>query len=139
LISVPRLEAKGLQAIDSAQAMRFYHDARRENDRLVFVDARSEENYQRGHIPGAHQLDPYHPEKHLLEAMTMGKAAEVIVVYCNGGDCEDSELSALLLRNVGIPNQKLFIYTGGIADWTSNRFPIETGARKTGKAGDTKP
>ena len=138
-ISFPRLEEKGLQAVDSAQTFLLYHDPRREKDLLVFVDARSEENYQRGHIPGAYQLDPYHPEKHLLEAMAIGKAAEVIVVYCTGGDCEDSELSALLLRNVGIPNQKLFIYAGGITDWTSKRFPIETGARKTGKAGDTKP
>ena len=138
-VSVPRLVENGLQSVDSVQAFRFYHDPRREKDLLVFVDARSEESYQRGHIPGAYQLDPYHPEKYLLEAMALGKAAEVIIVYCTGGDCEDSELSAMLLRNVGVPNQKLFIYTGGITDWTSNRFPLETGARKTKKASDPKP
>ena len=53
LISVPRLDEKGLQAIDGPQALKFFQDARREKDLLVFVDARGEDDYQRGHIPGA--------------------------------------------------------------------------------------
>lgn len=138
-ISAARLEAKGLQVVDGTKAFRFFQDTRREKGLLVFVDARNDEHYQAGHIPGAYQLDPYLPEKYLASAMAAGKTAEVIVVYCTGGECEDSELSALLLRNVGIPNQKLFVYTGGITDWTNNHFPIETGARKIGTAGETKP
>ena len=50
LISVSRLHEKGLQSVDSAQALRFYQDPRREKDLLVFVDARSEENYQPRHL-----------------------------------------------------------------------------------------
>lgn len=139
LISVPRLDEKGLQAVDSAQTFRFYQDSRREKDLLVFVDARSDENYQRGHIPGAYQLDPYHSEKYLPAVLPVCQAAELIAVYCTGSECEDSELGALLLRNAGIPNQKLFVYVGGITEWTSNRFPIETGARRDAKAGETHP
>lgn len=132
LISIPRLDEKGLQAIDSTQAFRFYNDSRREKDLLVFVDARDEENYQRGHIPGAYELDVYHSDKYLPAVLSVCQKAELIVVYCTGSDCEDSELGALLLRKAGIPNQKLFVYVGGITEWTSNQFPIETGARQSG-------
>jgi rhodanese-related sulfurtransferase len=132
LISVPRLDDKALQAIDSAQALRFYHDARRESGSLVFVDARDEEKYLRGHIPGAYELDPYHPEQYLPSALPACQSAEVIVVYCTSGDCEDSEIGALLLRNAGIPNEKLFVYVGGINEWTEKKLPLETGARLSG-------
>ena len=132
LISVPRLDEKVLQAIDGAQALRFYHDARRESGLLVFVDARDEEKYQRGHIPGAYELDPYHPEQYLATVLPVCQMAEVIVVYCTSSDCEDSELGALLLRNAGIPNEKLFVYVGGITEWTAKEFPMETGARLSG-------
>jgi hypothetical protein len=33
---------------------------------------------------------------------------------------------------VGIPNQKLFVFGGGIAEWTTNGLPVETGARNNG-------
>ena len=54
------------------------------------------------------------------------------MVYCNGGDCDDSESAAILLRNVGIPNLKLFVYVGGIKQWMANGLPVETGARNSG-------
>ena len=64
--------------------------------------------------------------------MPVCRKAEQIVVYCNGGDCDDSETAALLLRDMGIPNQKLFVYGGGIAEWKANGLPVETGARNSG-------
>ncbi|HEU5396817.1 MAG TPA: rhodanese-like domain-containing protein [Verrucomicrobiae bacterium] len=126
LISFPSLNQRGLQAIDTAQTLRFYQDPRRTNGHLIFVDARNEEEFQGGHIPGAHELDPYDPEKHLQDVYNLCTNADVIVVYCNGHECDDSELAALLLRNVGIPNQKIFVYAGGVTDWRTNHSPLET-------------
>jgi rhodanese-related sulfurtransferase len=54
------------------------------------------------------------------------------VIYCNGGDCDDSESAAITLRDVGIANPKLFIYTGGITEWTTNGLPVEIGGRNSG-------
>lgn len=133
LISVPRLAEKRLQAIDSAQALRFFHDSRRESELLVFIDARSDDNYRLGHIPDAYELDPYHPEEYLPMMLPVCQRAEIVVVYCTGSDCEDSELSALLLRKAGVPNRKLFVYVGGITEWTDNKFPIQTGAQPAGR------
>lgn len=133
LISFPRLNEKGLQAIDTAQALRFFNDARRQVDSLVFVDARADDHFQKGHIPGAYQLDPYHPEKYLNAVVPVCQNAEVVVVYCTGKECDDSELSAILLRNIGIPNDKIFVYAGGFDDWTESHNSIETGARLSGQ------
>jgi len=37
-----------------------------------------------------------------------------------------------LLRDVGISNQKLFVYAGGITEWMTNSLPVEIGARNSG-------
>lgn len=123
---------EALQSIDGHQAVQLFHNSHLKQGAIVFVDARDEEHYIAGHVPGAYEFDPYHPEKYFPTVLPACRAAEQIVVYCNGGDCEDSKSAALLLREVGIANRKLFLYEDGIAGWTSNHQPVETGARNSG-------
>jgi len=132
-----RLREKGLQLAGSNQVVRLFHDPGYQQGTIVFVDARDDEHYQQGHIPGACQLFPYHPENYLATILPVCQAAEQIVVYCNGGDCEDSELAAITLRDAGITSQKLFVYAGGIAEWTANSMPVEIGVRMSGNIGNT--
>jgi rhodanese-related sulfurtransferase len=126
------LKEKGLQLVDRNQAMQLFHDPRFKQNIVVFVDARDEQRYREGHIPGAYEFDPYQPEKYFDAVLPACKAAEQIVVYCNGGDCDDSETAAILLRDVGIANQKLLVYGGGITEWTTNGLPVEMGGRNSG-------
>ena len=84
------------------------------------------------------EFDPYYPEKYFPTALSPCQAAEQIVVYCNGGDCDDSESAAITLRDVGIAVNKLFVYGGGIPDWVTNGMPVESGGRNSGKLRDTK-
>jgi rhodanese-related sulfurtransferase len=126
------MKEKGLQVMDGSQTAQLFHNPRFQSNLIVFIDARDEEHYRQGHIPGAYEFDPYHPEKYFDTVLPVCQKAEQIVVYCNGGDCDDSESAALLLRDVGIPNQKLFVYGGGITEWTTNSLPVETGARNSG-------
>ena len=127
-----QIKENGLQLVDGGQAAKLFRDPRFKQNGIVFIDARDESHYREGHIPGAYEFDPYHPDKYLAIILPICRAAEQIVVYCNGGDCDDSQTAAILLRNVGIANQKLFIYGGGITEWTSNSLPVETGARNSG-------
>jgi rhodanese-related sulfurtransferase len=127
-----QMKEKGLQLVDGSQAARLFRDPRFKQDIIVFVDARDEEHYQQGHIPGAYEFDLYHPEKYFDTILPICQKAEQVVVYCNGGDCDDSESAAILLRDVGISNQKLFVYGGGITEWTTNGLPVETGDRNSG-------
>ena len=99
----------------------------------MFIDARDDVNYSVGHIPGAYQFDPYHLEKYRATVIPICQAAEQVVVYCTGGDCEDSEFAAIALRDSGIANQKLFVFAGGITEWTDNQLPVEIDVRKSGR------
>jgi len=126
------LKEKGLQLIDCSRAAQLFHGPRFAQNQVVFIDARDEPRYREGHIPGAYEFDPYRPEKYFDAVLPLCRAAEQIVVYCNGGDCDDSETAAVLLRDIGIANQKLLVFGGGISEWTTNGLPVETGGRSSG-------
>jgi rhodanese-related sulfurtransferase len=132
-----RLKEQGLQWVDGRQAAQLFHDPRFKQGGIAFIDARDEQHYREGHIPGACEFDPYHPEKYFATVLPVCQAAEQIVLYCNGGDCDDSESAAITLRDVGIANQKLFVYTGGITEWTTNGLPVEIGGRNSGNLRST--
>jgi len=127
-----RLKEQGLQLLDGGQVKQLFQDPQFKIGNIVFVDARDEAHYHEGHIPGAYEFDPYYPEKYFTNVLPACQAARQIVVYCNGGDCDDSESAALTLRDVGIPVSELFIYGGGIPEWTTNGWPVEIGARNSG-------
>jgi len=127
-----RLKEKGLQPIDGREAIQLFRDPQYEQELIVFVDARDDRHFQEGHIPGAYQFDRYYPEKHLPAVLPVCLNAAKVVVYCTGGNCEDSEFAALALKEAGVPREQLFVYAGGMTDWSTNGVPVEVGARKSG-------
>lgn len=126
-----QMKQQGLQLVDGPQSVQLFHDSQLEPG-VIFVDARDDLQYRQGHIPGAYQFDPYRPESYFPTVLPVCQAARQIVVYCNGGNCGDSETAALLLKNVGISNRKIFVYAGGITDWTNNHQQVEIGERNSG-------
>jgi rhodanese-related sulfurtransferase len=129
-----RLRENGLQLADSNQVMQLFHDPRREQDGVIFIDARDDEHYGAGHIPGSYHFDRFHPENYLTNVLQVCLTAQQIVFYCNGGDCDDSEHAAIMLRDsIGIPKEKVFVYGGGINEWATNGLPIELGPRNSGQ------
>jgi rhodanese-related sulfurtransferase len=121
-----------MQLLDGHQAQQLFRDPRMQTGVLVFLDAREEALYRAGHIPGAWEFDPYRPEKYFPAVFPLCQAAEQIVIYCSGGDCDDSESAAITLRDVGIATNKLFVYLGGFAEWATNGLPVELGERNSG-------
>jgi rhodanese-related sulfurtransferase len=133
------LAEKGLQGLESDKAEQLFQDPRYQSEQIIFIDARDDKHFDEGHIPGAYQLDRFRPEAYLPAVLPACTRAEQVVVYCNGGACEDSLFAAEMLRDNGlVKNEKLFVYTGGIADWQAKGRPIETGARKSGVMKETK-
>ena len=129
-----RLRDKGLQLADSNQVVQYFRDPRREQDLVIFIDARDDEHYRAGHIPGAYHFDRFRPENYLTNVLQVCLTAEQMVFYCNGGECDDSEHAAIMLRDsVGIPKEKVFVYGGGLNEWTTNGLPIELGLRNSGQ------
>lgn len=134
-----RLREAGLRVVDDAEVVRLFQDPRRTQELIVFVDARDERHFREGHIPGAHPFDRYRPEEYLPNLLPVCQTAEEIVVYCTGGDCEDSEFAALALRDAGVPVERLAVYVGGIAAWQTLGQPVETGDRGSGVTSSSGP
>lgn len=105
----------------------------------MFLDARDEAHYQAGHIPGAHLFDHYRAPNYLPTVLPVCLVAETILVYCNGGDCEDSEFAAVTLREVGVPGDKLGVLVGGFQQWETNGLPVELGVRNSGQLREARP
>lgn len=127
-----RLHAQGLHPLDHEIVAALFHESERNPATVIFVDVRNDALYLAGHIPGAHQLDYYRPEAYLPDVLGACATAQKIVVYCNGGDCEDSELAAHLLMQAGVPRENVFVYLGGFTEWSANGLPLQMGARPRG-------
>ncbi len=127
-----RLKTKNLRPLNTEQVEQLYRDARRAPGTIVFLDSRDEKHYQAGHIPGAHLFDHYRAERYLADVLPICLGAEQVVLYCQGGECEDSEFAAITLRETGIPNDKLAVYTGGFDEWVKAGLPVELGERNSG-------
>ena len=123
-----QIKTRGLHLAVSNQVVAWFNDPRRHTQKVVFLDARNEEEFQKGHVPGAWLFDPYYPDKYFAAILPVCQAAEQIVVYCHGGDCDDSLTAASLLLDVGIPGAKIAIYGGGMTEWPATGLPVETGA-----------
>lgn len=130
--AAPARSKRGLPLIDQNRAAELFRDPRRAEGLILFVDARNAEVYTRGHIPGAHLLDHYRLELYVTDIVGVAHLAQEIVVYCNGGECEDSDLAASDLQQLGVPTSKISIYGGGFDEWQRSKLPVETGARGSG-------
>lgn len=126
-----RIRDLGLHLADSNKVEQLFQDPRREQGLVLFIDARNEEHYKEGHIPGAYLLDYYYKENYLATVLPACNMADEIIVYCNGGNCDDSLLTANLLISA-VPREKLLVYGGGMGEWVTNGLPVETGERNSG-------
>jgi rhodanese-related sulfurtransferase len=87
--------------------------------RVTIVDARHEESYLAGHIPGAINL-PVDSETEDMRRIMRNVPTEVpIVVYCQSRNCPYVDLLTAGLRSDGYKH--LLIYRGGWFDWSADQ------------------
>ena len=99
----------------------------------VVVDARLPRDYEAGHIPGALNVPYVDFEGRLGEFLPRIQEAafpgpdtrRVLVVYCDGGDCESSKGLMEKLRAAGAGT--LLLYSGGWEEWFRSGEPAEVG------------
>lgn len=134
-----RLLRKGLQPATHSAVVQYFNAPDRAAGSVVFVDARDDSHFQAGHIPGAFQLDSYRMERYLAEVLPVCLTAATVIVYCSGGECEDSESTAILLSQAGVPLNRIFVYAGGMAEWNRHSLPVESGPRNSGQLKSQQP
>lgn len=122
-----RLAAKGLSAAGLSETRAFLEHESYGYGLYMLLDARRPGDFAIDHLPGAKHYDPYAPAppQELLSELL---SAQRVIVYCNGGDCEDSETAALQLLGFGVPATSLAVFAGGYAEWTEHELPLEKGA-----------
>jgi len=126
---VERLKSKGLESIALDELVALMESDSWMSGLTVFVDARTPEQHAEGHLPLAYLFNHYRPEPYLDEVMAASVVADRLIVYCNGGSCEDSEFAAQYLMEVGIPREKLAVFAGGMRQWKEAGLPIVLGDR----------
>ncbi len=89
----------------------------------LFIDARSRENYDDGHIPGAVSFPVGQFDERIDSFITKHAPEQPIVTYCSGRICEDSHNLAQLLSDVGYTHLKVFI--DGFPGWKAQGYPVE--------------
>jgi rhodanese-related sulfurtransferase len=98
---------------------------------VLFLDARRTSVYEQGHIPGARPFSVWESDiddkvnKLFAERSDPKDQNLPIVVYCSGGDCEDSHMLAQKLW--GIQFNNVYVYKDGFPDWQKHGEPVHTG------------
>jgi len=107
--------------VNLATTMVLYMKRKKEN--IHFVDAREDTLYKVGHIPGALNVPFEHLDTHGDAFLALPKD-NLIVLYCDGGDCHLShDLAEFALAN-GF--RRLAVFTGGWAEWSKETDMIAT-------------
>lgn len=99
--------------------------ARLRYGKAVFVDARPARDYAEGHIAGAVGFDVNDFDRAAPGALPAIPSGAEAVVYCSGGDCDDSVMLAKKLGEMGYRTVKL--YEGGYSEWKKAGLPTRTG------------
>jgi rhodanese-related sulfurtransferase len=97
------------------------------------LDARRTANYEQGHIAGARPFSVWESDvEEKVRALwnernSPAEQTKPIVVYCTGGDCEDSHNLAQKLFDAEFTN--VYVYRDGFPDWQKHGGAIHTGGQ----------
>jgi rhodanese-related sulfurtransferase len=84
----------------------------------LILDARRTKDYEQGHIAGARSISVWESDvdAKVTALVNEGRDGAIpVVLYCSGGDCEDSHMLAQKLFGAGFEN--LLVYQDGWPDW----------------------
>jgi rhodanese-related sulfurtransferase len=94
----------------------------------LVLDARRMKDYELGHIAGARAFPVWESDIDARVTALVGEGrdgAVPVVLYCSGGDCEDSHMLAQKLFGAGFNN--LLVYRDGWPDWVKRGGKSATG------------
>ena len=100
---------------------------------VLFLDARRTSVYEERHIAGARSFPVWEADVDDRVNQLFGERGEPeqqslpIVIYCSGGECEDSHMLAQKLW--GIQFNNVYVYKDGFPDWQKRGGPVRTGAQ----------
>ena len=94
----------------------------------LVLDARRTKDFEGGHIAGAKSFAVWESDIDARVTALVGEGRDgsvPVVLYCSGGDCEDSHMLAQKLFGAGFNN--LLVYSGEWPDWQKRGGKSATG------------
>lgn len=107
----------GAQTVDTRIAKSLFDQG------AVFIDVRKQEDYDAGHISGAHHL-PVASDFNEQNLAVLVLKENPVVIYCNGIHCMGSSKAAQQVVAWGWMN--VYYYRDGIPDWKLHNHPIDS-------------
>ena len=108
----------GLEIDDVKTAKQIY-----DSGTALFVDVRSREDYDDGHIKGAVSFPVGRFDAFIDAFKDQYSTDSIIIIYCSGRTCDDSHELAQLLFEQGYTTVSVFI--DGYPGWEAEGYPIE--------------
>ena len=93
----------------------------------LFLDAREPADFVAGHIGNALNLPAQSFAEHFGEVAPLLTPDTVMVIYCDGAECELSEQLARRLREQG--QRQVHILFNGMTAWRAAGLPVTMGGR----------
>lgn len=97
-----------------------------ESGLAIYLDSRKKSEYEEGHIQNA-LLFPADDmgSVHARDAMQFLDPDLPVVIYCNGGSCDASELVAIRLQQLGY--RRVHVMIDGFPAWKDAGYPVSAG------------
>ena len=92
-------------------------------NKALFIDARPKDDYEKGHIRGAHSLPWHEADQRFMEVTKDISVDTPIITYCDGETCDLSHKLANFLIELGFNNVKILV--NGWTKWQNAGFPID--------------
>jgi rhodanese-related sulfurtransferase len=100
---------------------------------VIFIDARSPEDFAYGHIVRAVNIPYDYLDDNWLRVIDSLDLQKEYVIYCSGGECEASLFLGRLLRDKGFG--RLAVFYGGWQEWLDNHLPVTRAETAAGESG----
>jgi len=91
----------------------------------VFLDARPPSDYRAGHIQGARNLPIEAFDKHFDKATRDLPQESLIITYCDGETCTQSNELTKKLKEMGYENVRILV--NGWSLWKKHSLPLDEG------------
>lgn len=108
---------EGVTTIDAEGVV----DLARASDSLLIIDSRLGIDHEKGYIEGSVNLVDSETNCESLGALSP-KTDTPMVFYCNGVNCDRSDIAVKIARDCGY--ERLYWFRGGVEEWQAKQFPL---------------
>jgi rhodanese-related sulfurtransferase len=93
--------------------------------RGILLDARNEDEYVKGHVPGARNVPGQNPDPS-FEHLAQIPRDSLVIVYCNNPDCHLGRMLIDFMKVLGFTD--MVLYDDGWDGWVAAREPVDSTA-----------